>query len=93
MATLAATRITSVYADQPMPFAGYHEEFWQVASGGAAGDTVVLAPARGRFVAIASGGPTFNNINPTTPQTNVTLTLANGTTTIGSFQVRLLIQE
>ncbi len=94
MATLAVTRITTVFADQPMPGpGGFHEEIWQVASGGASGDTATIAPARGRLVVAAFGGPTSNNINPTTPQTNVVLTLAAITATLGSFQVRVMIQN
>lgn len=92
MATLGATRLTAAYFDAPNPTAGgLTEEVWQVASGGSAGDTIAIAPARGRYVLAAVGGPTSNNISTAGTSTNVTLTISTGTSTVGAFQVRLLI--
>ena len=93
MATQAASRLTSTYLDQPYPMAGFHEEVWRVASGAAAGDTVVITPARGRYVVVAQCGPATDDVGTVGTNTNVTLTVVAGTSTIGSFNVTILVQD
>lgn len=93
MATLAATRVSASYLDQPSPASGYHIEVWRVASGGANGDTAAITPARGRFVVSAVGGPASNNLSTVGTNTNVTLTISTGTNTVGAFDVQILVQS
>ncbi len=93
MATLALTRVTALFADQPIPTAGFHEEFWLVASGGATGDTVTVTPFRGRLVAFIEGGPLSATNNATLAQTSITGTLVGGTLTMGSFLIRATVVD
>lgn len=90
MAVQSATRVTSAYAEQPFPVAGYHAEIWRLPAGTAA-DTCVITPTRGRFVGSVIGGAFSNNLNAAGTSTTVTLTY--DVTTAATTDVLVLIQE
>ena len=88
MATLAGTLVSDKYS--PHSEGQFFVEYWQIASGGSAGDTCAITPNRGRFVVFADGGPASSNVSTNGTSTNVTFTLVGGTATQGSQIVRLL---
>jgi len=92
MATLAGTFVGDPAVAKVAYGTGLNVEVWQIASGGATGDTCAITPKRGRFVISASGGPFTNNLSTAGTSTNVTLTLVGGTATQGASFVTLLVQ-
>ncbi len=92
MAAKTATQVTSGYAAQPFPIAGYHVEIWRVPAGSTStSDTCTITPARGRFVASVIGGALSNNL--TSAGTNTSVTLTYDVTTSGTTDVLVLVQE
>ncbi len=96
MATLASTHISSTVSpggEVPIGWgqSGLILELYRVASGGAAGDTVVIAP---RFITdirmVQTNISASDNLSTSAANTNVTLTLVAGTSTFGAFQVALI---
>lgn len=93
MATLASTQVVSHDAiGLPVPQSGLHIEVWRVAMG-AVGDTAAIAPARGRFVVAAVGGPATSNPSSLGTSTNVTLTLTASAATTATFDALLWVAE
>jgi hypothetical protein len=94
MAATTAVQVTSGYAAQPFPMAGYHVEVWRVPAGSASTpDTCTITPARGRFVASVVGGAFQHSLGTAGTDTSVTLTYL---ATIGSSKfsdVLVLVQE
>lgn len=90
MATLASTLVSDKYSSSTE--GQFFVEYWQVASGGAAGDTCAITPNRGRFVVAATGGSSSNDVSTAGTSTNVTFTLVGGTATQGAQIVRLLVK-
>ena len=90
MAATTATRVSSSYAAQPFPVAGYHAEIWRVPAG-TAGDTCTITPSRGHFVGSVIGGAFSNNLTSAGTSTSVILTY--DVTTAGTTDVLVLIQE
>lgn len=88
MATLAGTLVSDKYS--PSMEVPFFVEYWQIASGGAAGDTCTITPNRGRFVVEATGGAASSDVSTAGTSTNVTFTLIGGTATQGAQIVRLL---
>ena len=90
MATLAGTLVSNKYS--PDREGQFFIEYWQIASGGAAGDTCAITPNRGRFVVAATAGSASTNVSTNGTSTNVTFTLVGGTATQGAQIVRLLVK-
>lgn len=101
MATLAFTNVSRfVAADNVTPLAygqsGLVEEIFNVASGGAAADTVVITTASLNYITdirdIRSDVSASNNLSatPSVANTTVTATLIAGTSTFGTFRVRVI---
>ncbi|HYE59377.1 MAG TPA: hypothetical protein VD948_12770 [Rhodothermales bacterium] len=85
---MANTLLSDKYS--PVSEGPFFVEYWQVASGGAAGDTSVIVPNRGRHIVEVTGGPYSSNLSTLGTSTNVTLTLIGGTDTQGAGVVRVL---
>lgn len=93
MAAKTAVQVTSAFANQPFPLAGYHVEVWRVPAGTASSDTCTITPARGRFVAAVIGGAFQHALGTDGVDTSVELTYL---ATIGSNKfsdVMILVQE
>lgn len=96
MATLASTNVTGTIArdgGKPLSYgnSGLVFEVFRVASGGAAADTVALTPQYISDIGLVLPNVSASdNISTTAANTNVTLTLASGTSTIGAFQVTVV---
>lgn len=93
MATLGSTQISANSANLPLPMGPFLVEFWRVTYG-TVGDTATIAPARGRFVVSAIGGPPASTTLSTLgTDTNVVFTMtASGATTV-TADVMLILQN
>lgn len=83
-----ATRVTTGYAAQEMPFAGFQAEIWRVPAG-TADDTATITPAAGRIVASVLGGAFTHNLSSAG---GATVQLTYLVTTTASQDVIVLIQ-